>query len=229
MAHRLALVCAMILAACAAFAGDVAQFANLGFSADGKYFMFGQYGIAEKDSTPWADTFIVDVKANAFAAKGVRHLAGQQPVDPGSNGMGALLNALSDGIAQTRQYKVDHLVTGRLLYVLVDGAQAADTLEFRDFPTGRAYKISLTQSAAPAGQPVSSSFNIAITVTEKDGTTSSFTAGSPAIKRAGVKAYHIKQIVLSPDSRSLVFIVQREEQDTKGANIRYMVETVRSK
>ena len=37
---------------------------------DARYFMFGQYGIAEKSSAPWADTFIVDVPANAFAPQG---------------------------------------------------------------------------------------------------------------------------------------------------------------
>ena len=191
--------------------------------------MFGQYGIAEKDSTPWADSFIVDVRANDFVAKGARHFAGTQPLEPGANGLGALLDVLRDGAPQIKQYKIDHLLSGRLLYILVDGAEASDTLEFRDFQSGRAYKIALTQSAAPAGAAVSSSFSIAITTTEKDGTLKSFTAGSPSIKRNGVKAYHFKLITLSPDSSSIVFIVQREEQDTTGNNIRYMVETVRVK
>ncbi len=230
MAKRLALVCALfLLAALAAFAGDVAQFVNLGFSADGKYFMFGQYGTLEKDSTPWADSFLVDVRANDFVAKGTRHFAGTKPLDPGANGLGALLNLLRDGAAQIKQLKIDHLISGRLLYVLFDGAEASDSLEFRDFQSGRAYKITLTQSAAPSGATVSSSFSIAISTTEKDGTVKSFTAGTPGVKRTGVKAYHIKLITLSPDSGSLVFIVQREEQDTHGDNVRYMVETVRPK
>jgi predicted secreted protein len=230
MAKRLALVWALfLLAALAAFAGDVGQFVNLGFSADGKYFMFGQYGMLEKDSTPWADSFIVDVRANDFVAKGARHFAGTQPLDPGANGLGALLNLMRDSAAQIRQLKIDHLISGRLLYVLFDGAEASDQLEFRDFQSGRAYKIALTQSASPAGAAVSSSFSITITATEKDGTVKLFTAGNPGIKRAGVKAYHIKLITLSPDSSTLVFIVQREEQDTRGNNIRYMVETVRPK
>jgi predicted secreted protein len=230
MAKRLALVWALfLLAALAASAGDVAQFVNLGFSADGKYFMFGQYGMLEKDSTPWADSFIIDVRANDFVAKGVRHFAGTQPLDPGANGLGALLNVLRDGAPQIKRLKIDHLLSGRLLYTLVDGAEATDTLEFRDFQSGRAYKIALTQSTAPSGASMSSSFSIAISVTEKDGTVKSLTAGSPGLKRPGVKAYHIKLITLSPDSSSIVFIVQREEQDTTGNNIRYMAETVRMK
>ena len=73
MAKRIALVGALfLLAALAASAGDVAQFINLGFSPDSRYFMFGQYGVAEGSSAPWADSYIVDVPGNAYAKKGVR-------------------------------------------------------------------------------------------------------------------------------------------------------------
>ncbi len=40
-----------------------------------------------------------------------------------------------------------------------------------------------------------------------------------------MKAYHIKQIILAPDNASLVFLIQKEQQDTRGDNIRYMMET----
>jgi predicted secreted protein len=39
----------------------------------------------------------------------------------------------------------------------------------------------------------------------------------------------VRQILLAPDGNSLVFVIQRDEQDTKGNNIRYMVETVRTR
>jgi predicted secreted protein len=225
MSRRIALVWALILlAASLASAGDVAQFVNLGFSKDGKYFMFGQYGVAEKDSSAWADTFIVDVRANAFAPKGTERFAGTQPVDPGANGLGALLNVLAVTLPRTKLLHIDHLSTGRLLYVLLDGAQAADTLEFRDFQTGRSYKVALTQTGASDG---GASYSISVTVTEKDGNTHAFTAGNPTYARRGVQAYHIKQIILGPDGASLVFVVQKEEKDTHGANVRYMVETAR--
>ena len=226
MSRRLALIGTLILlAARAVSAGDVAQFVNLGFSGDGKYFMFGQFGVAETSSAAWADTYIVDVRANAFVSRGTQKFAGTQPVDPGSNGLGALLNALATGLPRTQQLRIDHLVTGRLLYVLLDGAQAPDTLEFRDFQTGRSYKVSLGQ--APSADGGGASFSIAVTVTEKDGKAHAFTVGDGSYTRPGVKAYHIKQIVLAPDGASLVFVVQREEKDNQGSNIRYMVETAR--
>ncbi len=228
MSKRLALIWVVfLLAALAAYAGDVAQFVNLGFSPDAKYFMFGQYGIAQKDTTPWAETYIVDVRANNFVPRGMHKAMGSHPVDPGASGLGALLDVLADSLPQKKQFKLDHLSTGRQLYVLVDGAQPADTLEFRDFQTGKSYKLALTQSVSTKGTETVSSFSIAVTVTDKDGRTHTFTAGSPNITRKGVKAYHLKQLILAPDDTSLVFIVQREEQDTTGNNVRYMVESAR--
>jgi predicted secreted protein len=224
MAKRFALAWALVaILSTTAFAGDVAQFVNLGFSPDSRYFMFGQYGILEKGSTAWANSWIVDVPANDFAPKTARQFTSTKPVEPGASPLGALLNVVCDGTAATKQHRVDHLLTGRLLYILVDGAEAADSLEFRDFPSGRSYKIALAQSPSDGG----ASFGITISVTRKDGTENTIKAGNPGIKRSGVKAYHIKQIILAPDGVSLVFLVQKEEQDTSGYNIRYMVETVR--
>ncbi len=229
MAKRFALVGALILAVASfASSGDIALFVNLGFSSDSKYFMFGQYGILEKNSTPWADSYIVDVRANAYAPRGANRFSSVEPVEPGASAVGALLNTLDDTAAQKR-YRIDHLLTGRLLYVLIDGQQAADTLEFRDFPSGRSYKVGLIQGTGTTDSYPSSSFSLAITIVEKDGTTRTLTAGNSAYRRPGVKAYHIKQIILAPDGSSLVFLIQKEEQDTQGSNIRYMVETVRVK
>ncbi len=230
MAKRHALVWAMfLLAAFAAFAGDVAQFINLGFSADSKYFMFGQYGISERTSAPWAGSFIVDVKGNAYARKGVRQFSATRPIDPGASALGALFNVLADGIGEKNQYRIDHLNTGRLVYILMDGAEPPDAIEFRDFQSGRSYKVALTQSASTRGADVSSAYGIAVTITEKDGKVKTLNAGDPTLKRAGVKAYHVKQIVLAPDGSSLVFVVQKEQKDTQGDNVRYMVETLKVK
>lgn len=230
MAKRFALVGALFLAV-ASFAstGDIALFVNLGFSSDSKYFMFGQYGILEKNSTPWADSYIVDVSANSYAPRGTTQFSSAQPVEPGASAMGALLNTLDGTTAQKKQYRIDHLLSGRLLYVLIDGEQASDTLEFRDFPSGRTYQAALIQSTVTMDSYPSASFSLSISIVEKDGKTRNLNAGNSGYKRPGVKAYQIKQIILAPDGNSLVFLVQKEEQDTRGSNIRYMVETVRVK
>ena len=71
--------------------------------------MFGQYGILEKNSTPWADAYIVDVPANVYAPRGAKQFTSSQPVEPGTSALGALLIALSDNQPQRKQYRIDHL------------------------------------------------------------------------------------------------------------------------
>ncbi len=116
---------------------------------------------------------------------------------------------------------------GRLLYILVDGQQPPGTLEFRDFQSGGSYTIDLRQSSTTNTSEVRSSFGLTVTVTQKDGTSRTLTTGSPTLERLGVKAYHVKEILLAPDNASLVFLIQRQELDTDGDNIRYMVETLK--
>lgn len=49
-----------------AFAGDAASFKNLGFSADGKYFAFAQYGVADGSGFAYANVSVVDVAKNSL-------------------------------------------------------------------------------------------------------------------------------------------------------------------
>jgi predicted secreted protein len=227
MAKKALLSACILLAAVASWSGDVAQFDNLGFSSDGRYFMFGQHGILEKTSYPYAELAIVDVPANAFVPQGTKKVSYTKGVEPGSTGLGALLNALSDAAAQKRQYRIDHLVTGRLLYLLVDGVNPAETLEFRDFQAGTRYAVTLVQTPGTKdGQPAAA-FSLKVTVTGKDGKARDYTVGNAGLARTGVKAYRVKQVVLGPDGAALVFVIQKEEADGTSVNIRYMVETVR--
>ena len=62
----------MILALClSVFAGDVAEYTDLGFSPDGKYFVFAQYGVTDKDFEPYAEIYTVDVAKNDFLKNGI--------------------------------------------------------------------------------------------------------------------------------------------------------------
>jgi predicted secreted protein len=227
MAKKILLSACILLAATAAWSGDVAQFDNLGFSSDGRYFMFGQHGVLEKSSYPYAELAIVDVPANAFAPQGTRKVSYTKGVEPGATGLGALLNALGDAAPQKRQYRIDHLVTGRLLYLLVDGVNPAETLEFRDFQAGTKYAVTLVQTAGTKDGGPAAAFSLKVTVTGRDGKAKDCTVGNAGLARAGVKAYRVKQIILGPDGAALVFVIQKEEADGQGVNIRYMVETVR--
>ena len=134
------------------FAGDIANFQNLGFSADSRYFMFGQYGINEKTSLPYADIFFVNVKSNTFLPQGVKHVQFREPVKPGNDGRGALFNLLEESYNLTKKYNISHIATGRFLYILLDGEEAKAELNFRDFQSGHKYNITLSQKSRGEGK-----------------------------------------------------------------------------
>jgi len=221
-------VIGVLLTLCALplFAGDSANFLNLGFSDTGRYFMFAQYGIRESTSFPYADLFVVDVPTNKFVSGGVKHGEYQDPAEPGYSGEGAVFRLYRHNLPLVERYRIDHLDTGRILYLLIDGEKPKELLEFRDFITGVQYRIRLVQHRFGSGKTVRASFHINLTVTSKSGVRT-FVVGLPNYERKGVKEYRIRQIILSPDAKSLVFVIEKGEADQAGADIRYMVETVR--
>ena len=209
------------------FGGDIAAFVNLGFSDNSRYFMFGQYGILESQSKPYAELYMVDVKANSFTPGGIKKETFSNTIQPGQEGLGALLNLLGSSKSLISRYDIDHLNTGRLLYILLNGEEPKSLLNFRDFNTGAHYTVHLIQAEYGSGKEVSASFHLDVKITTPAGNTKHHIVGIPNYRRNGVRNYRIKQITVSPDEKSLVFLIEKEENDTAGVNIRYMVETVK--
>lgn len=219
-----------VLVAAALFplaAGDVATFANLGFSPDSSRFMFGQYGIEQATGRPWAEVAIVDTKRNDFVAG--THISKTFPskLEAGQSPEGGLFSLFGDSISKVRSSRIDPVITGRLIYALVDGADAPQTLNFRDFLNDDQWQISILKSVKEDGDKVRSSFGLSIQKTAKDGTVQRLTAGNPDILRDGVRDYIIRNVLIGPDGRTVVLVIEKL-MDTKGdASLRYMVETLR--
>jgi predicted secreted protein len=220
-------ICLLLFATTLVFAGDIASFQNLGFSEDGRYFMFGQYGILEDSLQHYAQLYTVDVRANRFVTDGTLDAAYDEELKPGQSGVGALFTVYQGAESLISQYQVNHMAPGRLLYILVNGDDPKAHLEFRDFTAGKAYVVDLRQSTFGSGENISASFHISLTVTDKSGVRKEYTVGLPDYRREGVRRYQIRQILLAPDDTSVVFIVEKEESADSAVNIRYMVETVR--
>jgi len=212
---------------CSIFAGDISTFVNLGFSGDSRYFMFGQYGLKESSSAPYSDLFIVDVPLNKFPKYGDKTLSYKKQVEPGNNGLGALLNIAEQNIALKTEYKIDHLLNGRILYHYINGDKVNKPIKFRDFNTGKRYELTLHQSKEGKGKKIKSSFYIDFTIINSKGKSKKIIVGHSTFKRNGIRKYRIKQIILAPDTKSYVFVIEKEELDTVGINIRYMVETIK--
>lgn len=219
-----------VLSALALFplaAGDVASFANLGFSPDASRFMFGQYGIEAGTGRPWAEIAIVDTRRNDFVAG--THVSKTFPLrlEAGQSPEGALFSLYGELGTKIRAAGVDPLRTGRLIYALVDGAEVPQTLEFRDFATDDSWQISLLKSVKEEGATVRSSFGLQIQRSAKDGVVQRLTAGNPSILREGVRDYVVRSVLVGPDNRTLVLVIEKI-MDLKGdASLRYMVETLK--
>lgn len=224
------------------FAGDISTFVNLGFSPDGKYFMFGQHGLQPDRGKAYAEVYVVDIAANKFVSNGA--LKGEFGIafDPGQTALGAMINLLESNVSLKERFRIDHLKTGRLLYLDVEDPaagkekdptmdaapveDAANSLEFRDFATGRSFRMSLVQNAEESGGDVRSSFYILMDVSEASGQTHNYTVGHPHFKRSGITGYRIVRVIAGPDNRSLVLIISKMDRDS---NVRYMVETIKLK
>ena len=211
------------------FCGDLAEFVNLGFSDNNKYFMFAQYGIKQDNSGSYADLYIVDIKQNEFAPHGTKSLSYKIPPEPGTDGMGALFNIIEQNIALKVKYSVNHLKTGRILYFFIKGDEVKSDLSFRDFVTNTNYKVQLTQKSFGTKKDISASFHINLASTTSSGKSNNYKIGLPNYKRKGVKNYKIKQIILGPNEKSLIIVIEKEELNSQGSNIRYMIETLQMK
>ncbi|MBN2049375.1 MAG: DUF2259 domain-containing protein [Spirochaetales bacterium] len=221
-------LCVLLFLALAVYlpAGDSASFVNLGFSGDSRYFCFGQYGLTADETKPYADLFLVDVKKNTFVRNGTVSRVFDTPIEAGQDGFGAFLKLFMQETGLLKEYNIDFLTTGRLVYILINGAEPKATLEFRDFEREKRFVVTLHQDKFGEGADVSASFFIALKVTDKNGQARDYTIGLPSYKRPGVLRYRINKVFFSPDETSLVFVVEKETLDGDGVNIRYMVETI---
>jgi len=226
MQKRVILIGVLILSVLVPLAaGDVANFVNLGFSEDSSVCMFGQYGVIDGEERPYAEIYTVNVHKNAFVPNGVTKKVFTDEVQPGQDGAGALFNLLHQVEPQVAEYSVDHLKTGRLVYIHVDGDKPKKRIEFRDFYRGDSYVLTLVQQNFGSDRDVSASFHINLAVTSKSGSTRTYTLGLPDYRRDGVISYRIQEVFFSPAESGLVVVMEKELWSEQGKNIRYMVET----
>jgi len=67
--HTLVLICAL---AAAAFAGDYAKLEVIGFSQEGRYLAFEEYGTQDGSGFPYSSIFFIDTAKNSFAVPPIK-------------------------------------------------------------------------------------------------------------------------------------------------------------
>jgi len=213
-------------------AGDTATFVDLGFSPDGKTYMFGQYGVQSGTLKPWADLFIVDVPKNDFVSGGRFSYVNDQPVVSGQDGSGALYRLIAQNASMAERYRINYCFQGQPLFIDINGVNASTTsgqvpIEFRDFEIGANYRASLVSFVEGTEANLKSSFYINLERTAGNGSKKTYTVGNPQIKRPFVASYRIRKVMIAPHDGSMIFLIEMRRQEGGGINIRYMIEALR--
>ena len=233
MRKILTIAAAVILTAASAFAGDAASFVDIGFSEDGKTYIFGTYGKTDKNYEPWAEIYTVDVAANEFV-KGEVFKSKKGDVGPNASGKDAFDKLKSSTEWKIGKYNAKPANAKTLLY-LRDSEYKGDTEEivFKDFENSTEdhsvfYNVRLVPEYEGYGKNVKSKFYINVVRKDENGDVlSTIKVGTPDFKRKGISSYKIDKIFTDASGKSLVFIVQKKLEDSTGTSIRYMVETYR--
>jgi predicted secreted protein len=223
------IITALVLCASYLRAGDIASFVDLGFSPDGRAYMFAQYGVRAGTLAPWADLFVVDVPRNDFVSGGKISYTHNVPVTGGQDGSGAFYRLIAQNAALAQRYGISFLLQGHPLYISLENNldTPIETIEFRDFEQNASYRAVLTPYTEGAGTAIWSSFYINLEHTARDGSRKTYVAGNPQIKRDLISSYRIKKVILSPGDRFMVFVIEMKKQNNGSFDIRYMVETLR--
>ncbi|MDR3173928.1 MAG: DUF2259 domain-containing protein [Treponema sp.] len=221
---------ALAICGAALWAGDTASFVDLGFSQDGKVYMFAQYGVLASTLKPWADLYAVDVSQNNFVPGGKLTYSSSNPVNAGNDGIGAFYNIITQNSALAGRYRVDYLHQGHPLYIALDsegGNPPGERIEFRDFERGFSYQAQLVPVTEGSGANLKSSFHIILDRVGPAGDRRTFSVGSPGVKRPQIATYKIKKVLSSPLDNSIIFVIETRKPVVNGHDIRYMIETLR--
>lgn len=229
------MVCGMlgIFAAFASFAGDSAVLVDNGFSADGNYYIFGQYGKIDKKFQGWAEIYTVDVLKNDYVDNEVYRVK-PSAVTFNKTGKEVYESLAGKNYLSIKKYNCAQNSPEQILYIREEEKKAGtDEIEFKDFISSVSddqayYKVVLVPTVSGEGINVKSSFYIDIEKLDSKGAVlASQKIGNPGITRKGVKNYKIERIVCDKTGKKLVFIVEKTMEDKTGINIRYMIETAR--
>ncbi len=205
-------------------AGDIASFVNLGFSPDGRYFMFSQHGYTAENSSLYAEIFTVDVQKNLFVPGGINKGEYNAVIQPGQSSLGAVFTLYENVFPFKNRYGISHLEEGRPVYIRIEtGTEEDDSLDFRDFSTGDHYQINLIKEISNETGATSSTFHINLSVTSSKGFKQDLVIGHPEFIRQNITDYKIDRILIAPNRKSLIFIIRMSDTEL---NIRFMVEAV---
>ncbi len=222
----LAVLCAALL-----YAGDVAAFDDIGFSADGKTYVFGQYGITDKSFQGYAELYAVDIDSNEFVPSGYFKTE-PSTATAGKGGREVYDALLSKNNWWLSRWEAAPAGIMNTLFIRTD--EAKDTtapITVNDYEHSEegnlcSYTFTLVPYVQGTGASAVSSFYINVEKKDSDGNQlAKFTAGSPDVKRKGISGYAIEKIMCDEAGSRFVVVVAKISEENSAPSVRYMVET----
>jgi len=223
----------MIIGLSALSAGDVATFVDMGFSEDGKYYVFGQYGKTDKKFQGWAEIYQVDIAANDYTDNGVFKTK-PSAVTADKKGREVFEALEGKSYYYFKDLKCETANMDHVLYILDDvNKSGTDEIVFKDFRSADlenadVYNIKLYPTVKGSGKNTRSSFYIMLEKKNAAGEViTSRKIGSPDINRKGVTNYKIERIFCDKSEKNLIFVIEKMMEDDTGTSIRYMIEAAK--
>lgn len=218
--RKLCTVIIMAAFTAAVYAGDIANFVNLGFSADGTKFAFGQYGLQDKTYRAYAEIYAVDIGTNTFLQNGIFRTSPSKQTE-GKESKSTFLALQNRAQAALSKWDISETRQGRVLYAQTEATAGNQTLFFRDFQTSDEYTVVLNTAQKSKTE---SSFYLTVEKTKPNGTKIQKQVGRPDYIRSGVKNYSVKKILMDDTAHAMIFIIEKNEYASAGDSFRYMVE-----
>lgn len=203
------------------FAGDAATFINLGFSPDGKFFAFGQYGYQDGSGFPYAEVYIIDVVKNSYINGGVFKVLSDDPYN--KNGVNytsdvhTLLAAVEDASPLLKKYHINVKNQGTTKNVTHRNSQTIGSERNTVRATLIERKEPKNYDPFEGGKTY---FHIEL-LTQKN----TFILGNKNRHRKGIFSYHLQSICMSQNKKAVVCIIGKKSLGFEGPDTRYMVET----
>lgn len=220
------------------FAGDAAAFVDIGISNDGKTYVFAEYGKTDKTFRGYAEIYTVDIEKNDFVKGGLFRTLPSESTSSKS-GLDVYNSLYSKAKWWLKKYNCTPVSNEHILYIADSKMSGDSEIVFKDIEGSTMersiyYHIKLEKTIEPTAVKVGdfpniqSSFYINLEKSDENGhVISKNIVGSPEIKRKGIVDYKIEKIYSDYSNRSLVFVIEKTEEDSTGTSIRYMVETIR--
>ncbi|NLM00313.1 MAG: DUF2259 domain-containing protein [Treponema sp.] len=230
---RISLFCIFcFIAMVAVYAGDVAEFKDIGFSEDGSVYFFAQYGVTDKDFFSYAEIYSVDVKNNMYITNGVfKTLPSEQTV--WTKGKNTFEKLYEKGSYFFNKYKTVPTSVDNILYIRgsVSGVDENE-IRVKDFENSTVdnpvfYHFQLVSNFEGSGINTKGSFFVGVEKKDNNGKIlERKVVGNASRKRSGVSSYKIDKIFTDKTGKNMVIVIEKQVIDHTGTSIRYMVETL---